>query len=113
MSEDLTKYTRFRFRFMAIGMLMFVLAYVLTDPDLQLITNLSFGTALVAAVVPMLRGFLYLAFMHLARKAFFDYLDLEVAIKSALKTSTGAGLVVLAMGLYTLGFAMVVTYTGQ
>lgn len=108
MFKDLTKYSRMRFKAMALGIVIFVLTYLLSDPDLGLVTQLPFGTAVLSVLIPLTRAVLYFSALHLSRKALFDYMDLEQIMRRAATSSTGAGMVAIAMGLYYIAGAMII-----
>lgn len=99
---------RFRHWFMTFGSLAVMTLWVLTDPDLGLIQNLSFGAALVATLVIMTKGVLYVTLLHLSRKGLFDYLDFQKIAERAMQSSEGAGKLAISLGLAMIAIAIVI-----
>lgn len=80
---------RFRHKFITGGSIVVLLALLATDPS----QGVSTGLLLLGVVTPLVA----VLFAHLARKALFDYLDLEHLAGRAENTPTGAGLVFLGV----------------
>lgn len=99
---------RFRHLYMGIGGVVFALLYLLTDPSLGLIEDLPFGAGVVAEFVILLKVLLYVALLHLSRRALFDYVDLQTFIRKAAETPEGAGRVVMSIGLFVVAIAVLI-----
>lgn len=89
------KMTRFRNWFLLGGSIVVLLALVLTDP--------SGGSMTLILAQQLATPVLAVAFAHLARKALFDYLDLETLINKAKNSEVGAGLVFLGVSVIIYG----------
>lgn len=102
--------TKIRFRnwFMVIGVTTALLLSILMDPDLGVITQMTFGTALVAQLTIMSKAFLFIALLHFSRKALADYIDLEDLFKRALGSPGGAGSAIIGVGLVMVSLAIVI-----
>lgn len=99
---------RFRNVYMVVGSSLVLLLWILSDPDLGLIQSLPIGASTVATLVMLLKTVLYVAALHLSRKALMDYIDLEVYFKKALGTSTGSGHALVAVGLINIAIAIII-----
>lgn len=95
MKQWLTKLLRTRTLVMLGGSLA-VIAYLLVSDPAGGSLTLTFLAKLATPVIAVL-------FAHIARKAFFDYIDLEAVFKRAIKTSIGAGLVFLGACIVIFG----------
>ncbi|MCK9516974.1 MAG: hypothetical protein M0Q87_13195 [Ottowia sp.] len=98
---------RFRHIYMGVGSLLVILIWLLTDPDMGIISNMGFGASTVATLVILLKSVLYVAVLHLSRKALSDYLDMETVFKKAMETSEGAGRATMAVSIMMLAIAVV------
>lgn len=92
---------------MLLGGLITLAVLFLSDPDSAIVTNLPFGGSTIVGLISLMKICLYVGMLHLARKALFDYLDLEVVINKAKESSQGAGLLMIGMGLMYLSIAIV------
>lgn len=99
---------RFRHIYMGLGSVLVILLSLMTDPDTGLIKELPFGAGTVATIVILLRAILYVALLHVSRKALTDYFDLEEYCNKAKQTAEGAGNAVIGIGIYTVAMALVI-----
>ena len=99
---------RFRNVYMGIGSLLVVLLWVLSDPNVGFVQGLPFGASTLATLILLLKTVLYVAVLHVSRRALMDYLDLESYFKKALESSTGSGLAVIGVGITYLAIAVTV-----
>ena len=101
---------RFRTAFSLLGFILVTALWLLTDPDLGLVTQLSFGAGLIATLVLLSKGILGPSLLYLTRKAMFDYkvADMEELGKKAAESSVGAGLYAIAIALMCLAFSVVI-----
>lgn len=92
------------------GIILVVSLWLLTDPDLGLVTQLSVGAGLIATLVLLSKGILGPALLYLTRKAMFDYkvADMEELGKKAAESSIGAGLYAIAISVMCLAFSAVI-----
>ena len=89
------RHFRHRNIFMIGGSLVIMLYLYLSDPNngqLTLPFLAKLGTPIIAVW-----------FAHLARKALFDYIDLESLVKKSKETATGAGLTFIGMCIVIFG----------
>lgn len=99
---------RFRHVFLGIGSLLVVLILLLSDPDNGIVQKLPFGSGTVSLLIVLFTSILYIAFLHMGRKALADYIDLEEYFKKALMTPEGAGLSLIAVGLMMIAISLVI-----
>jgi hypothetical protein len=99
---------RFRNVFLGIGALLVILILMLTDPSTGAVRQLPFGAGALATLVTLFVAILYVGFLHISRKGLLDYIDVQVFFEKALETPQGAGLALIAVGLYTIAFSIVV-----
>jgi len=99
---------RFRSIFLGIGSLLVVFVLLLSDPDSGLIHNLPFGAGALSFLIILASSILYIALLHLARKALFDYLDLEEFFKKAKLSPEGSGYALIAVGLFAVATSIVI-----
>ena len=89
------KYVRFRNLFLIGGSLVILATLFMSDPN---------GGSLTMALLQQLAvPVMAVAFAHAARKAIFDYMDLESIITKAKETSVGAGIVFGGVALIIYG----------
>lgn len=79
-----------------------------SDPDVGIIRHLPFGTNLTNTLLILIPVFLYFAVLHIGRKILHDYVNLGDVYKKAMETSTGAGLVFIAIGIIIVALAIVI-----
>ncbi len=89
---------RFRHKFIVGGSAVALLALLVTDP--------SQGVSTALLLLGIVVGLVAVLFAHLARKALFDYLDMEQLYRRANDTPTGSGLVFLGVCLVIAALLM-------
>ena len=99
---------RFRNVFLLIGGLLVIIIMLLSDPDGGLINNLPFGATTLSTLIVLVISILFIAMLHLGRRALLDYIDLSEIIKKAVQTSDGAGMVVIGVGLIMISIAITI-----
>ena len=101
---------RYRSMYAIGGFILVIALWLLTDPDLGLITNLSFGAGIIATLVLLSKGILGPTLLYLTRKAMFDYdaADLETLGKKAMEHPIGAAIFALAISMMCVAFAVVI-----
>ncbi len=97
---------KFRTVFMIMITFLILSLLLLTDPDLGLINNLSFGASTIAYLVFAFRSFLVIVYLHIARKTLIDYVDLKSLFDKAITSSEGAGSAIIGVGLIFLAAAL-------
>jgi hypothetical protein len=100
---------RFRHVYMGLGTILFLVSYILTDPDLALLSSLSFGASTLATVIYLLKTVIYVAMLHISRKALFDYINLEQVYRKATESPAGAGYTMIAVAITMLAISLVIT----
>jgi hypothetical protein len=94
---------RFRNLFLAGGSALTLGVLLFSDPN---------GGALTAStLIQLATAVIAVGFAHLARRALFDYLNLEVLYQKAKESATGAGLVFL--GVCVVLFGLLGLFGGQ
>ena len=99
---------RLRNIYTIIGSVLVLLLWVLTDPDGGLLQHLTFGSSAIATIVILSKSILYVAVLHVTRKALFDYIDLGDLYDKAKETPQGAGLAIVGVGLFIVACAIVI-----
>ena len=99
---------KFRNVFLGIGSILTILVLFLSDPDGGLVQNLPFGSGTVSLLIMLVISILYIGLLHLARKALFDYLNLEAYFKKALLTPEGSGMALIAVAIAMVAIAVVI-----
>lgn len=102
---------RFRHVYTIVGSILVLAFWTVIDPDLGLITSMSYGASTVASLAILAKAVLYITLLHYSRKALFDYIDLREYFIEAKKTSAGAGIALVATSIFTLAIAIVI-YAG-
>lgn len=98
---------RFRHIYMGLGSLLVILLWLLTDPDSGIIQSLPIGGSTIATLVILLKGILYVALLHLSRKALFDYLDMGKLFEVATRSPEGAGKGIIGIAIAMVAIAIV------
>ena len=93
---------------MVIFTVLVLIGSILFDPDAGLIQQLSFGAGTLAMVLIAVRSILYIALLHVSRKALFDYLDLEEFFVEAKKGNSAAGLAIIGVGITLVAVALLI-----
>lgn len=106
--EKQTYRLRFRHLYMGIGGILTVLLYFLTDPSVGFITQLPMGAGVVAEFVILLKVVLYVAVLHLSRRALFDYIDLSTYFRKAKESPEGASGALNAIAISMIAIAILV-----
>lgn len=96
---SLLRKMRFRYVYMAIFSILFLISAFVGDPDNGLIQDLPMGAGFVASVLVTLRVVIYVTLLHLSRRALLDYIDLEVYFNKAKETPQAAALALLAVSV--------------
>jgi multisubunit Na+/H+ antiporter MnhB subunit len=99
---------RFRYVFVGLGSLLTVLLLLMSDPDGGFVQNLPFGSSTLATIIILASSILYIGLLHFARKALFDYIDLEIFFKKALQTPEGSGYALIAVALAMVSISIVI-----
>lgn len=99
---------KFRNVFLGIGSILTILVLFLSDPDGGLVQNLPFGSGTVSLLIMLVISILYIGLLHLARKALFDYINLEVYFKKALLTPEGSGMALISIAIAMVAIAVVI-----
>ncbi len=92
---------------MGLGTLFAITAWILTDPDLELVQALPIGASTVATLIILLKSIFYVGMLHLSRKGLFDYLNLKQFFDEAKTSAQGAGLALIAVSVAMLAISVV------
>ena len=99
---------RFRFIFMGLIIPVVLIGLFVTDPDVAIISQLSFGGGFVATMLEISKAAIYIGMLHISFRGLFDYLDRYEYFKKALETSEGSGKALQAMGLWAIAIALII-----
>lgn len=99
---------RFRDIFLVLGSFLTLALLFLSDPDSALVTSLPFGASTLTVLIVLVSSILYIGLLHIARKALFDYIDLQDFFKEAVKSPHGAGLALIAVSIAMVSISIVV-----
>lgn len=97
---------KFRTVFFLIYVGLALAALFLSDPDSKIVQGLPFGATALAGLVSVSAVFFYVIVLHISRKGLFDYLDLSALYNKALESSQGAGLALIAAGLFMISISL-------
>lgn len=97
---------RFRFVYMAIFCVLFLVAAFIGDPDSGFIQDIPIGAGFIATMLVTLRVVLYVTLVHISRKAWFDYVDLAVFFNKTKENAIASAIVIFAMvgAMWLVGF---------
>jgi hypothetical protein len=98
--------SRTRHSYIIIGPILAIILHVLIDPQLGLIKSLPFGATTVVLLATLLKAFWFVAFLHGARIALLDYLNLETLFDNASLSPEGSGSAIIGVGLIMLAVAV-------
>ena len=102
----------FRERNMFIGIVIvsFILLWVITDPELNIVESIPFGAGLVSILTSISGALLGVVILHITRKGLMDYesADFNKRIISAQADPRASGLAAIAISLKTLAYAVVI-----
>ena len=98
---------RFRNIFLGLGTFFVLSVLLLSDPGSGWIQQLPFGAGTLAILITLSTCVLYVGFLHFARKALVDYIDLEIFFTKAYETPLGAGLALIAVAIMMISVALV------
>jgi hypothetical protein len=99
---------RFRDKFIVLGFLITVAAFVLSDPDLGIITSLPGGTLLISITLVLAKCFPFILMLHISRKALLDYVEFDELYFKAKQEPCGAGLMAIAVALVFISISLVI-----
>lgn len=102
---------RFRHVYTIVGTILVLVFWTATDPDLGLITGMSYGASTIASLAILAKGVLYITLLHYSRKGLLDYIDLKEYFLKAKESSGGAGMALIAVSIIMLAIAVVI-YAG-
>jgi len=91
---------------MAIGGILVTLLWLLTDPDTGIIENLPIGASTIATLIILLKTVLYVALLHLSRRALIDYIDFKIYFLKALESPEGAGYATIAISIIMVAISI-------
>lgn len=102
---------RFRNFFIILAVLLPTIAWIAADPDLGLISELTFGSTWVTHLVALSKAFIGVVAWYVIRKGMFDYpeADLQSLGAKAIQTPLSAAVFAVALGLFGIAFALIVT----
>lgn len=99
---------RFRTIYMALGSILVGILLLLSDPDSGFITDLPFGAGTLTILIVLVSSILYVALLHLSRRALMDYVDLSRFFTKALQSPEGSGLAIIGVGLIMVSISIVI-----
>lgn len=93
--------------FFGVGSIIVILAMLLTDPDGGLIQNLPFGSSTATFLIYLSTCFIGIALLYLCERVMFSYVIYQDVYNRALKTENGPGMIMIAISLQSIAFALV------
>lgn len=102
---------RTRNLYQGVGSILVLLMLFAVDPDAGFIQDLEWGAQTVASLLLILKSIFGVILLHWSRKAFFDYIDLKDVYEKTMADqtgSTGAGLYMVGIGLFSIACAMII-----
>lgn len=102
---------RLRDTYLIYGTLLALALYTVTDPDLGLISNMTYGGETLALVVLTIKAVIYLSLLHWSRKALFDYPcgDFEALGDMSIKTPVSAAIYAVAIAIMSLAISIIIS----
>ena len=94
--------------FAVIGTSIMIFLWLITDPDMRIVTDLPAGAKILDIFTVLSKGVIYMLAVHMGRKYILDYVNLKALIDKAAETSEGAGKAAIAVSVYTLAMAIAV-----
>lgn len=104
---------RFRHIYMIIGGTLVTLLWLLSDPDTGILNALPIGASTIAMLLILLKTVLYVAMLHVSRRALIDYIDFKIYFIKALDEPTGAGLAIVGISIIMLSIALLMIAAAQ
>lgn len=92
--------------YMFVGALLAVGLLFACDPDGGYIQSLTFGGTTIAWLILVLRGLFVITLAHISLSSFVNWnplADILALVKTAVTTSTGAGLALIGLGIMLHG----------
>ena len=99
---------RFRSIFMGLIIPVILVGLFTTDPDVAIISQLSFGAGFIATMLDISKVAIYVGMLHISFRGLFDYLDRYKFFMKAIETPEGAGKALQAMGLWAVAIALII-----
>lgn len=109
---DVFRKMRFRFVYMVLFTIVALLALFLSDPDLGLIQGLSYGAGFIATCVVLTKVIIYVATLHVSRRALVDYLDLQKYFEKALEEPMAAAVALVSVAIMMLCITLIILHVG-
>ncbi len=100
--------TRKRNWFAVVGTSIMIMLWLITDPDMNIVTNMPAGAKILDIFTVLSKGVIYMLAVHMGRKYILDYINFAALINKAAETSEGAGKAAIAVSIYTLAMAIAV-----
>lgn len=97
---------KFRHIFIALTCMVSMLALLVSDPDANLLSQLSFGASTIRPIVAICAVFLYIGVLYIGRRGIMDFADFEKLYEKALESPVGAGLFAIAASIVMLSIAV-------
>lgn len=102
----------FRKIYMLFGSILTLAFWFLISPENAFITELPFGATVIVLVAALLKAVLFVTFLHISRKALFDYINMGEIYRKCLEDPQGAGLFAIAVSLAMVAIAICVIASG-
>lgn len=99
---------RFRSIFMGLIIPVILVGLFTTDPDVAIISQLTFGAGFIATMLDISKVAIYVGMLHISFRGLFDYLDRYKFFMKAIETPEGAGKALQAMGLWAVAIALII-----
>ena len=103
---------RFRFIYMVLFSIVALLAMFFSDPDLGFIQNLSYDTGFIATCVVLTKVVIYVAMLHMSRRALVDYLDIQKYFEKALEEPIAAAIALISVALMMVCITLIILHVG-
>ena len=99
---------RFRYMFLLLGSIAIISIWIALDPTIGMGKLIALGYRTSSGIDTILKSFLYIALLHLSRKALLDYINISGFFHKAIQTSEGAGRAIIGVGLIMISIALVI-----
>ena len=101
----------FRRIYMFFGSILALASFFATKPD-SAFFQLEYGASTVVMLASLLKATLFVTFMHISRKALFDYIDMGALYRKCLESPVGAGLFAIGVALSLVAITLCILASG-
>lgn len=102
----------FRKIYMLFGSILTIALWFMISPENSFFTEMPFGASTIVMIASLLKATLFVTFLHISRKALFDYINMGDLYRKCLEDPRGSGLFAIAVSIAMLAIAICVIASG-